>query len=207
MQVKSLRDRTFLSKQSYKGTSLVPAQNSFRPHSYKHWKDLSMIKAVEAVENGTSVHRDSEMLNMPSCILHDRVTGRVMHGCTSGPGWYLTEAEESELVTFLRKCAQIGYPRSRLQVISLVQRAVDKKTAGGETRCVSPERWDRFKSRHANEITLRTPSALSQSRAVASDRASIDAYFNILQSALQENGLVDKPDQILNLDETGMSRK
>ena len=163
-----------------------------------------MVKAVEAVESGTSIRQASGMFNVPRATLHDRITGKIVHGCTSGPLRYLTEAEESELVTFLKKCAQIGYPRSRLQVLALVQRAVDKKATGSEARCVSSGWWDRFRQRHKDELTLRTPSALSQVRAVVSDRAAIDAYYDILQSTLEENDLMDKPGQILNLDETGM---
>ena len=51
---------------------------------------------------------------------------------------------------------------------------------------------------------MRTPATLSLARASASDRYVIDRYFEELESAFEENGLVDKPCLIFNMDETGM---
>ena len=38
----------------------------------------------------------------------------------------------------------------------------------------------------------------------ASDRISIDNYFDELEQTLEENGLFDKPCLVFNMDETGM---
>ena len=48
------------------------------------------------------------------------------------------------------------------------------------------------------------PSSLSSVRASASDPVILDHYFSILRSTLDENCLLDKPNLIFNMDETGM---
>ena len=54
--------------------------------------------------------------------LGDRISGRVMEGANSGPQTYLEPEEEKELVIFLLKSCDIGYAKSRKQVIALVKR-------------------------------------------------------------------------------------
>ena len=60
----------------------------------------------------------------------------------------------------------------------------------------------RFCQRHP-EVTLRTPAPLSFSRAIASDRESINSYFDLLEETLLENNILNKPSNIFNLDESG----
>ena len=54
-----------------------------------------------------------------------------MSKCSQGQGVghlkYLNDAEEAELYRFLVRCAAVGYPRSRKDVIAVVQRACDSK--------------------------------------------------------------------------------
>ena len=54
-------------------------------------------------------------------------------------------------------------------------------------------------------MSLRSPAALSNVRAMASDRDSLDKYFDILEDAMEENYLTDTPLQIFNMDETGLA--
>ena len=80
------------------------------------------MAAVE--QTGTSIREAAKMFDVPPSTLHDRVSGKVSHGKKSGPIPYLTFAEEEELISFLKKCADIGYPHTKPQVLALVQRIV-----------------------------------------------------------------------------------
>ena len=73
----------------------------------------------------------------------------------------------------------------------------------GIKRDISSGWWESFLRRHPN-VTLRTPASLSKVRAIATNPVVINQYFDILEDALEENDLLDKPCQIYNLDETGM---
>ena len=78
-----------------------------------------------AVEDGMSLRKTSEIYQVPMSTLHDRVTGKVIFGPSSYS--YLSSEEEEELLNFLLKCSDIGYCRSRKQVIAIVHQIVDEK--------------------------------------------------------------------------------
>ena len=79
------------------------------------------------------------MFPSPHCRI---ISGRVVHGKKSGPQPYLTLAEEEELASFLIGCASIGYPRTRKDVLCLVQEVMDAK---GLRSTVSSGWWMRFR--------------------------------------------------------------
>ena len=174
---------------------------TFRPVHYKDWSRVSMKAAMQAViENGMSIRRAAEVYSVPKSTLGDRISGRVLPGCTSGPASYLSCEEEKELVTFLCRAAQIGHGRTRQEVIAIVERILASR---GIVKRVTSGWWGAFVARHP-ELVLRTPATLSMARASASDRTKIDVYFDKLESTLEDNKLADKPCQIFNMDETGM---
>ena len=62
--------------------------------------------------------------------------------------------------------------------------------------------WESFCKRHPY-LTLHAPVALSQARAIATDREVMDNYFDLLEKTMIEYDLVGKPGQVLNMDESG----
>lgn len=194
-----------LNQQVYRpGQPLSLARGSTslsRPGHYKLWTEERMEKALDAVvSKHASIRRAALDYGVPKSTLGDRVSGRVLPGSVSGPSTYLTAEEEEELVTFLRRGASIGYAKSRQEVMSLVQRILHSK---GIDRHVSNGWWESFCQRHPN-LTLRAPVPLSEARAVATDPEMLDSYFDLLETTLTENDLLDKPCQIFNVDETGL---
>ncbi|XP_019861816.1 PREDICTED: uncharacterized protein LOC109590340 isoform X7 [Amphimedon queenslandica] len=172
-----------------------------RPQYYCQWEDVSMIKALKAVEEeGMSVRHASELFGVPKSTLHDRVSGKVQHGAHPGPSAYLTKEEEDELARFLLRCADIGYPHTISQILAIVQQAIDLK---GLKRTVTTGWWQRFSERH-KEIALRSAVPLSTIRAKAMDNDSLNRYFDILEDTLKKNRIFNDPTVIYNCDETGM---
>uniref|UniRef100_A0A1X7V1N7 HTH psq-type domain-containing protein n=1 Tax=Amphimedon queenslandica TaxID=400682 RepID=A0A1X7V1N7_AMPQE len=81
-----------------------------RPQYYCQLEDVSMVKALKAVEEeGMSVRHASELFGVPKSTLYDRVSGRVQHRAHPGPSAYLMKEKEDELPRFLLRCANIGY--------------------------------------------------------------------------------------------------
>ena len=77
---------------------------------YKAWGDESMTNAISAVtQESMSVGRAAETYRVPRSTLGDRISGRVVHGTSSGASRFLTDNEEEELVSFILGCASIGY--------------------------------------------------------------------------------------------------
>lgn len=86
-----LKDRVFHSTQHIH-SPLIHTQG--RPHEYKTWHPDRLTKAYEAVmKSGYSVRRAAEEYEVPHSTLHDRVSGRIKLGATSGPPRYLTDEE------------------------------------------------------------------------------------------------------------------
>ena len=102
-----------------------------------------------------------------------------------GPAPYLSEEEEEELVNFLIKCGRIGYPKTRAQVLAIVQDILSKRRPGIS---VTNGWWERFSKRHPG-ICLKMSVPLSYVRAMAEDEVQLDSYFNLLETTLFENDI------------------
>ena len=196
-----LRDRVFASSSSDTCYSTLSKGGPVRPLQYKDWTPDAMKAAMKAViKHGVSIREAAQMHQIPKSTLGDRISGRVLPGATSGPSCYLTSAEEEDLVNFLCRVAQIGQGRTRQEVIAIVERVLASR---GNAKTVSAGWWASFISRHPR-VALRTPATLSLARPAASDHDILDNYFDELEYTLEENGLLDKPCLIYNMDETGM---
>ena len=151
-----------------------------------------MNRAYVACVNGMSLREAAAQYGVPKSKLGDRISGRVLLGAVSGPLPYLSSEEEDELVKFLLCSAAIGYPKSRKEVLSIVQNTVEKKNCN---ITVTNGWWEGFCHRHPN-ITLRTPAPLSKARVAASDPDVVQRYFDLLEQTMTENDIIDKPCQI-----------
>ena len=199
LKVPPLKQRVYRSK----GNFVYPPLDSkipCRPKVYGIWSNESMDKAITAAERGTSVRKAAEMFGVPRSTLHDHISGKVELYAKQGPKPYLTTEEEEELANFLLRCARIGYPHTRQQVIGLVQEVVNSKDM---EVVVTNGWWERFLQRHSY-LTLRTAVPLSYVRAMASDRDSLERYYDLLEETLRSNEIFDDPTRIFNCDETGM---
>ena len=98
------------------------------------------------------------------------------------------------------RCAEIGCAHTLPQVLSLLQCMVNAK---GIQKMVTRGWWQKF-CEHHRELCHRTAVPLSVARAMATDQNVLDRYFDMLTDTLSDNGLLNKPTQIYNCDETGM---
>ena len=88
-----------------------------------------MAAAISAVKNGMTIKRAAEEHRVPPSTLRDRVNGRVVHGTKPGPRPYLSLDEEKELGSFLKSCANLGYGKTRRDVMQAFKRMVEKISA------------------------------------------------------------------------------
>lgn len=191
-----LRDRIFVAKPRGR----LCFETSIDRPRYNQWDDVSMTKAMSAVEGGMSIRLASELYGVPKSSLHDRISGKVQHGTRPGPTPYLTSEEEEEFVIFLIHTADIGFPRTIAQVLALVQQLLDFK---GIDKVCTHGWWQRFCQRH-KEVSLRTAVPLAMVRAKATDIETFERYFDVLEDALKKNGMFNNPVRIYNCDETGV---
>ena len=202
-KILTLAERVYKSRDSKPSDKAVPTRCKCDEGRwlYKQWSEEQMKKAVDAVVIlKLSVRNAAMQYNVPKSTLGDRISGRVQPGAVSGPAKYLTLSEESELSRFLSRCCQIGYARSRQEVLALVQQILDSK---GMKVNLSHGWWDSFRKWHP-EFVLRVPAPVSQSRSKATDPDVFSRYFDLLENTIKENRLHGKPGQMFNMDESGM---
>ena len=116
----SLKDRVFRSTKYSSSISVPLGATSVRAGTYRIWTQQQMDRAVyEVVNEGSSIRRAALQCGVPKSSLGDRISGRVVVDATSGPSTYLSPRDEEELVTFLTRCASIGYAKSRKEVLAV----------------------------------------------------------------------------------------
>ena len=196
----ALYGRVFKSKHSSIHSQKFESTIPDRPLKYGSWKAENMEKALVAVERGMSIRKAAELHGVPRSTLHDHVSGKVASICKPGPQPYLSTSEEEELVVFLLKCAKMGYPHTRQQILAIVQQILDYK---GISTSLTNGWWERFRKRNPC-LTLRTAVPLSYVRAIAQDKVVIERYYDLLEDTLIDHGLLNDPIRIFNCDETGL---
>ena len=176
---------------------------SNRPKKMKLWSEESMVLAMEAVSGGRmGLNQAARNYYVPRSTLRDRISGRVKHGTKSGPKPYLSVEEEQELVAFLKQASAMGYGKTKKEILAMVQKTMEKKDLCDD-KFNGEGWWTRFMSRNPT-LSLRTADPLSKVRADAVKQEKIDEYFKLLKSTLEKHDLMNKPQCIYNVDESGM---
>ena len=161
-----------------------------------------MVAALEAVREGMTVSTAARNFGIPRSTLHHRVSGRVVHGVKPGPKPYLNETEEKELGSYLKHCAKVGYGKTRRDAMGIVESATAERGLLRSSH-VSDGWWRRFKDRQG-DLSLRQGDSTAHVRMDALNKETMDHYFSLLHETLTEHGLLNKPSQIYNVDESGV---
>lgn len=150
-----------------------------------------MLAAIEAVENGCGPNQAAKEHGVPKSTLKDRLSGRVVHGTKPGPRPYLNKEEENELADYLVQSAQMGYGKTRRQVKCLVEKVAEEKGTLKDNGKESDGWW---RSLCAGDATAH----------VRMNNENLAHYYRLLKGCLEENDLLTHPEQIYNMDETGV---
>ena len=141
---------------------LAEKEISNRPKKYRKWNEELMLGAMRAVTEGMGINRAAVEFGLPKSTLKDRISGRVEHGTNPGRVPYLSASEEQELVNYIFTCADIGYPKRRHDVLSIVCKTLEEKN-GGPVKFNGKGWWLRFMQRWP-KLTLRRGDPLAQPR-------------------------------------------
>ncbi len=200
------RKRKSFGRRTHPQSQSAPAvlcKTPKRPSKRITWTNEQMLAAMKAVEDAQSVRQAACDHGVPRSTLKDRIHGRVVYGTKPGPKPYLSSSEENELETFLKKCAQVGYGKTRRDVMGIAESvATDKGVLKGER--ISEGWWRRFLERQP-KLTLRCGDSTAHVRMDAINKETLDQYFTLLKDVMEEHDLLNKPSQIYNMDESGVS--
>ncbi|XP_041363761.1 uncharacterized protein LOC121379282 [Gigantopelta aegis] len=167
-----------------------------------------MTNAVDAVKvHGMSIRKASNMYDVPRSSLMDRVSGRVDESCSPGRPTTADYDLERKLVDYACNLAEMGVGIS-IKVFLEHAGSLMKKHGLNVSRFkngIPGEKWWRcFKKRHP-DLRLRAPEPTAAVRHRAMNKTNVDGYFAKLEEVLERNGLQNKPHQIWNQDESGIS--
>ena len=85
----------------------------------KQWLQESMCAAVKAVNEGNGLRETARLFNLPVESLRRRIIGAVPINCKPGPDPVLSKDEESKLVAYCLKMAEMGFGLSRDDVMRM----------------------------------------------------------------------------------------
>jgi len=144
-------------------TSNPPQHN--RQTKRKQWTDRQMQEAIdEVMESRLSANAAAKKHGVPPSTLKDRLTGRVVHGTKPGPKAYLSAAEEEELTVHLIDAANIGYGKTRGEILSIVERHLEmKEDVSLRAARVTHGWWQKFLKRNPS-LSLRSDDSTAAVR-------------------------------------------
>ena len=79
------------------------------------------------LDDGISANKVAVLHGVPHSTLKDRLSRHVIHGQNPGPQPYLNPEEEKELAGHLIAASDIGYGKTRRDVLGVVKRCVEQK--------------------------------------------------------------------------------
>ena len=169
----------------------------------KQWNEESMTAALNEFQKGIhSINKIAVLYGVPKSTLHDRISGRVQHGTKRGPPPYLNPIEEQELAGHLITVAKIGYGKTRKEVKMIAESVAKEKDVLRATR-ISDGWWKSFLHRNQG-LSLYRADSTAHIRMDSVNKESINQYFNLLEETMASHNIQKNPNQIYNMDETGM---
>ncbi|XP_071499248.1 uncharacterized protein [Diadema antillarum] len=173
----------------------------------RNYSSQSFERALALVKKGVSVMKAAFKCGVPRITLLDRVNGRTQSSNLSTKHTILTHADEAALVDHLKKLASYGYGLTRTQVIHLATDMADslgRRPIEMKGRLLS-KKWFQLFMRRWPSLNLTSPRRLEMNRAKATTKEVLKNYFGELQRTMQKYDLLDKPQNIYNIDETNFN--
>ena len=169
----------------------------------KQWSEESMTVALNEFRKGIHpINKIAVLYGVPKSTLYDRISGRARHGTKPGPSPYLDPIEEQELADHLITVAKIGYGKTRKEVKMIAENVAKEKKALRATR-ISDGWWKSFLHRNQG-LSLRRADSTAHIRMDSISKESINQYFNLLEQTMILHNIQKSPNQIYNMDETGI---
>ena len=162
------------------------------------------MKAYKIVKDkGVAVKKAARMYGVPQQTLRDRVLGKV-DPVNSGNETLFSREEERKLVEHLKARANLGYGLTNVFTQRLAGEMAFELGKKAKNNPMSNKWLYAFLKRWKDDIASLKPRQLEIPRAKSSTPEIIETYFNNLKIVMEENALMNKPQHIYNLDETGI---
>lgn len=162
--------------------------------------------ALDAVSRGMPMRMAATVHGVNRESLRNRVQGHVPVVARRGPQLvYLSEGAEAGLVEVIRYRALHGMCIGPAELRYLIREAALHTTFRPVGDDFPNDKYvQRWMKRHEKSIGYRKGQVLDVARAKASTNDAVLHYYDNLKEVMETYGLLDKPAQVWNCDETGI---
>ncbi|CAF1514174.1 unnamed protein product [Rotaria sordida] len=164
-------------------------------------KKYSKQSLIDAINSAMDSKEAANFYHVPASTIRRHRRNRSLRSRIGRPS-YLSSNEESYFVALLQLLPDFGFPVTCEVALKLANDYF--KSLGLSDN--PGKKWLRsFVQRHHEDIKWKKQSKLEQAREQSFTEEVRLAWFNLLENVMIKYGLLDKPCQIFNVDETGFS--
>ncbi|XP_031342963.1 tigger transposable element-derived protein 1-like [Photinus pyralis] len=178
-----------------------------RTSSRGSWSVEQLQNAVNAVHNGQTLNQAARTFGVPWSTLKRRIQKGDMTKKPMGPMSVLGKTNEKKIVRHIMKMQKFGFSPTRNEVRSIAFKLAEqlklRHTFNKENEMAGLDWLHLFMSRNP-ELSIRKSEGISLARSRNMNKTNVLKYFDLLQDILVDNGLVNKPSNIYNMDESGL---
>ena len=166
---------------------------------------LNLQRAFEATQRGVSVYRASRDYSVPESTLRDRTRGLVDLDVKIGFDKIFSAEEEENLVGHVSYMAEIGYRYGVSGIRYMAKNYAESLGKPVKTKDALSNCWFYSFLKRWPNLKVAKPQKLTIVRAKSASRDTLDKYYKELGTILTKHNLRDKPQNIYNVDESGVS--
>lgn len=179
-----------------------------RTTSRSSWTEVSLQTAMKMIKvDKVSIRQAATVTGVPERTLRRRLATNNDKKIPLGRKSALGAEVEHKLVLHIQKLQASGFAPTRKTVKTLAYQLaikMGKKTNFNDERKTAGKDWFCNFLRRNPELSIRKPQGLSIDRTEGMNREEVGQYFALLEKALTNLQLMDKPNRIFNMDECGV---
>ena len=185
--------------------SVLVLQGQPKPKRTKPYDKANLLRAYEATKSGMSVYRAARLYSVPESTLRDRTRCNVGLDAKPGPDRIFTVDEEKQFVEHVKYMADIGYGYTKSTIQYMASDFARSIGKGVKSEKSLSDNWFYGFLKRWSDLKMAKPQKLQISRAKSASQEVIDTYFSELGKVMRDNNLMEAPQRIYNIDETGIS--
>ena len=172
------------------------------------WTEQNLAEAARRYTAGEIGLREAERLyGVPTRTLTRRIASGKLIKRGLGPEGVLGYANEKRLVAHIQRLASSGFAPDRPTVRRLAYQFAEKlgiKHSFSHVKQMAGYDWLASFLERNPELSVRQAEGLSLARAQGMNRTETGNFFKLLEEVLTKENLMNKPQNIFNMDESGI---
>ncbi|KAK3086373.1 hypothetical protein FSP39_017497 [Pinctada imbricata] len=163
-------------------------------------------KALEMVRNNISIQKAASSNYLSYGYLYRRMSGEVEIDSRNGPAPVFNRSEEEAIANWLSEMAKRGMGLTPKKFLEFIQTILNKDKRKNPFKDNLPgyDWYYAFMARNGGIVDIRRETVLEVSRSRLT-RQDVDRWYISFRKFLSSKGLIEKPAQIYNADETGFT--